>query len=146
MRHALIPAKLKCLQQNPGSNQVHSKSFTDFSEVKIVKFLSQFPADALHMQVCNFAWFLVYSLVSGNNLIKLRHAHHVLATAQLLIFLLHPTLRVNLSILLMNLDFSYLFKLVAKLQLNQSSVEVTVDFVINMGSKHPVFNSVHPWS
>lgn len=98
------------------------------------------------MQVCNFARFLVYSLGSGNNLIKLRHAHHVKATAQLLIFLLHPTLGVNLSILLMNLNLSYLFKFVAKLQLNGSSMEIIVDFVINMGSKHPVFNSVHPWS
>lgn len=98
------------------------------------------------MQVCNFARFLVYSLGSGNNLIKIRHAHHIKATAQLLIFLLHHTLGVNLSILLMNLDLSYLFKLVAKLQLNGSCVEITVDFVINMESKHPVFNSVRPWS
>lgn len=48
---------------------------------------------------------------------------------------------VNLSILLMNLDLSYLFKLVAKLQLNVSSVEITVDFVVKIGRKHPVFNS-----
>lgn len=98
------------------------------------------------MQVCNFSWFLVYSLGSGNNLIKIRHAHHVEATAQLLIFLLHPTLGVNFSIVLMNLDLSYLSKLMAKLQLNGSSVEITVDFVINVGSKHPVFNSIYPWS
>lgn len=98
------------------------------------------------MQVCNSAQFLVSSLGSGNNLIKLRHAHYVKAAAQFLIFLLHPTLGINLSILLMNLDLSYLFKLVAKLQLNRSSVEVTVDFVINMGRKHPVFISVHTWS
>jgi len=41
----------------------------------------------------------------------------------------------------MNLDPNYLFKLVAKLQSNGSNVEITVDFVIKMGRKHPVFNS-----
>lgn len=146
MQCALTPAKSesKRLQQNPGSSQVHGKCFTNFREVKIVSFCHNFQEThpASHMQVCNFAQLLVHSLGSGNNLIKLGHAHHVKATAQLLIiFLLHPTFGVNLSILLMNLDLSYLFKLVAKLQLNGSSVEITVDFVIKMGRKHPVFNS-----
>lgn len=112
--------------------------------MKIVSFCHNFQEvhPASHTQVCNFALLLVYSLGSGKNFIKLGHAQHVKATAQLLIvFLLHPTFGVNLSILLMNLDLSYLFKLVTKLQLNGSSVEMTVDFVIKMGRKHHVFNS-----
>lgn len=146
MQCALTPAKLesKRLQQNLGSSQVHGKCFTNFSEVKIVSFCHNFQEmhPASHTQVCDFARLLVYSLRSGNNLIKLRHVHHVKATAQLLIiFLLHSTFGVNLSILLMNLDLSYLFKSVAKLQLNGSSVEITVDFVVKIGRKHPVFNS-----
>lgn len=146
MQCALTPAKSesKHLQQNPGSSQVHGKCFTNFREVNVVSFCHNFQEmhTASHTQVCGFAWLLVYSLGSGNNLIKLEHAHHVKATAQLLIILLlHPTFGVNLSILLMNLDLSYLFKLVAKLQLNGSSVEITVDFVIKMGRKHLVFNS-----
>lgn len=146
MQRALTAAKseCKCLQQNPGSSQVHGKCFSNFSEVKIVRFCHNFQDihPVSHTQVCDFAQLLVYSLGSGNNLIKLGHAHHVKATAQLLIiFPLHPTLGVNLSILFMNLELSYLFKFVAKLQLNGSSMEITVDFVTKMGRKHAVFNS-----
>lgn len=64
MQCALIPAKLKhkCLQQNPGSNQVHGKCFTDFSEVKIVSFCRNF--QQMH-PICRFATlhgslFIVY--------------------------------------------------------------------------------------
>lgn len=41
----------------------------------------------------------------------------------------------------MNWNLSYLYKTVAKLKLNGSRVEITVDFVMKGGRKDAVFNS-----